>query len=130
MATYVKTARVQAPVAAVWEAIADVGNVPRLTGMITESRMEGDTRYCTLAQGGELRETVLSVDPALRRVAYRIHTSPFPIEEHASSMVVTEDDGAARVTWTTDFTPDSAMAVFAEAADAMFADLVERLSAH
>ncbi|MEM6927440.1 MAG: SRPBCC family protein [Myxococcota bacterium] len=127
MATYVKTAVLSAPLDEVWEAIADVGNVPRLTAMVVASRMEGDTRYCTFAGGGELRETILSVDHERRRMAYRVHRSPFPIDEHAASMVVTAEGDGARVTWTTDLKPDDALPVFAEAADAMFADLVSRL---
>ena len=75
-----------------------------------------------------LRETILSVDHTLRRMAYRVHSSPFPIDEHAASMVVTEEPDGTRVTWTTDLKPDTALPVFAEAADAMFADLVERLA--
>jgi carbon monoxide dehydrogenase subunit G len=129
MATYVKTAVVRAPVDEVWSAVADVGNVPRLTSMVETSRMEGDTRYCTFAGGGELRETILSVDHGLRRMAYRVHSSPFPIEEHAASMVVAPEGEGSRVTWTTDLTPDTALPVFAQAADAMFADLVSRFGA-
>lgn len=127
MATYVKTAVLTTPVNSVWEVVADVGNVPRLTAMVETSRMEGDMRFCELAGGGELEETILSIDPKLRRVAYRVHKSPFPIAEHAASIVVSETAEGTRVTWTTDMKPDAALPVFAEAADAMFADLVQRL---
>lgn len=127
MATVTKTATVAASAAQVWRVVSDIGNVPALTGMITESVVEGDHRTCRLADGQTLEESILSVDHDLRRVAYRVHSSPFPITEHASSIVVTEDGQGARVTWTTDLLPDSAAPVFQQAADGMFADMVQRM---
>ncbi|MEM6954192.1 MAG: SRPBCC family protein [Myxococcota bacterium] len=127
MATVVKVAELTTSADKVWEIVSDVGNVPALTGMVEESRMDGTTRLCTLAGGGELRETILSVDSEARRLAYRIHESPFPIEEHAASIVVEALDEGCRVTWTTDLLPDSAVPAFREAADAMFADMTRRL---
>jgi len=129
MATVVKTAHLSLPAQRVWQVVADVANVPELTAMVASSRVEGDTRYCTLVGGGELRETILSIDHTLRRLAYRVHTSPFPIDEHASSIVVDDAGEGATITWTTDLTPDSAQPIFEEAAHAMFADMIQRMEA-
>lgn len=127
MATITKSATLRAPVADVWSVVSDIGNVPALTGMITESVIEGDHRTCRMADGQTLEESILSVDHDLRRLAYRVHSSPFPMTEHASSIVVSDEDGHARVTWTTDLLPESAAPLFNEAADVMFGDLIERM---
>lgn len=127
MATITKTATLRAPVAEVWSAVSDIGNVPALTGMITESVIEGDHRTCRMADGQTLEESILSVDHDLRRLAYRVHSSPFPMTEHASSIVVSDEGGLARVTWTTDLLPESAAPLFDEAADMMFDDMIERM---
>ncbi len=127
MATITKTATLRAPVAEVWDIVSDIGNVPALTGMIVESVVEGDHRTCRMADGQTLEESILSVDHDLRRVAYRVHSSPFPITEHAASITVSDDGGRARVIWTTDLLPDSAAPMFREAADMMFNDMIERM---
>ena len=127
MATITKSATLRAPVAEVWSAVSDIGNVPALTGMITESVIEGDHRTCRMADGQTLEESILSVDHDLRRLAYRVHSSPLPMTEHASSIVVSDDGGQARVTWTTDLLPESAAPLFDEAADMMFDDMIERM---
>jgi len=127
MATVTKTARVNASAADTWKVVSDVGNVPALTGMIAESTIDGDHRTCKMADGQTLEESILSVDDALMRVAYRVHSSPFPITEHASSIVVADEGGRARVTWTTDLLPQEAASIFEEAAEAMFSDMVTRM---
>lgn len=127
MATITKTATLRAPVADVWTVVSDIANVPALTGMITESVIEGDHRTCRMADGQTLEESILSVDHDLRRLAYRVHSSPFPITEHAASIVVSDEAGRARVTWTTDLLPESAAPIFNEAADMMFNDMIERM---
>ena len=127
MATVVRTAELEMPADQVWKIVSDVANVPALTSMVESSRMEGSTRFCALAGRGDLRETILSVDHDRKRLAYRIHESPFPIDEHASSIVVEGLPNGCRVTWTTDLLPDSAVPVFREAADAMFDDMKRKL---
>ncbi|MEM7781272.1 MAG: SRPBCC family protein [Pseudomonadota bacterium] len=127
MATVMKTARVNASPTDVWAMVSDVGNVGKLTEMITNSTVEGDHRTCVLADGQKLEESILSVDHDLRRMAYRVHESPFPIDEHAASMTVSDDEGKARITWVTDVLPHESAPIFNEAAEAMFSDLVGRL---
>ncbi|MBO6939916.1 MAG: hypothetical protein JJ863_33400 [Deltaproteobacteria bacterium] len=109
MATIVKKAKVHFPAAAVWRRVASPGAVPALT------------------RDGELRK-ILSVDHELRRLAYRLHDAPAPIEDHAASIVVEGDDHHAVVTWTTDLSPDSAREVFADEADALFASMLARVT--
>ncbi len=91
-----------------WSSVKDVGSVSGLLNVITSSSLDGHVRSCTMADGGELTETILSVDDDNQRVAYSITDSPFPIETHASSMQV-RDAGGGKSTfhWITDVKPDA-----------------------
>ena len=108
MATIYKKLKVNAPSDKVWRKVADVGGVHKLLGVITESHLEGDTRYCTTAQGGTLKERIVSIDNNLKRISYSITSSPFGFEYHASSWQVTADGDGSIVEWFTDVKPDTA----------------------
>jgi hypothetical protein len=90
-----------------WAEVKDVGGVSGMLEVIAESSLDGDQRSCTLADGGLLSETIMSVDDEHKRVAYTITESPFPIEAHAASMQVTDaGDGKSTFQWITDVLPD------------------------
>ncbi|WP_372736926.1 SRPBCC family protein [Nocardioides sp.] len=90
-----------------WARVKNVGAVSDLLNVITESSLDGDKRHCTMADGGLLEETILSVDEDHRRVAYTITSGPFPVEAHASSMQVSAaGDGKSTLQWITDIKPD------------------------
>lgn len=91
-----------------WAQVKDVGGLSNLLGVISDSSLDGDVRSCTMADGAELTETIMSVDDENQRVAYTITESPFPIEAHAASMQVTDaGDGKAGFAWITDVKPDA-----------------------
>lgn len=91
---------------ALWDKVARVGEIHQFMPMITDCRLDGDQRFCTLGDGAELEERVLSIDNAHRRVGYTITKAPFPFEFHSASMQVTADGDGARLTWITDVKPD------------------------
>lgn len=90
----------------VWAHIRDVGRAHELLSLLSASRVEGDRRVCTLAQGGELDERILSIDEDHRRLGYAIVDSPFDLEFHAASMQVVAREGGATLVWITDVKPD------------------------
>lgn len=93
--------------AELWKTVRDVGHVSAMLDVVTESSVAGDKRQCTLADGGHLDETILSIDEDHHRVAYTITASPFPIEAHAASMQVSDaGDGRSTFDWITDIKPD------------------------
>lgn len=51
MASIIKTINTRASADAAWGMIGDVGAVPELVSMITECRLDGDKRHCTMADG-------------------------------------------------------------------------------
>lgn len=106
MAAIVKEISLPLSTDVLWDKVARVGEIHQLMPMIADCRLEGDQRICTLGDGAELEETVLSIDNALRRVGYTITKAPFPFEFHSASMQVTTDGDGARLTWITDVKPD------------------------
>jgi hypothetical protein len=107
MASIRKEFAVEAPAEKVWEAIRDVGAVhTRLVrGMVRETRLEGDTRLVTFANGEVVRERIIGVDHRSRRLAYAA-IGWRTTHHNASFEVVREGDSHSRVIWITDLLPD------------------------
>lgn len=93
---------------AAWDAVRDAGAVHRrlAPALFSATHLDGDVRVCTLTGGGELRELIVDVDDAVRRIAYAVVESPMPIRHHHSSMQVLADGGGSRLVWITDVLPD------------------------
>lgn len=90
-----------------WASVRDVGAISNMLNVISESSLDGDTRTCTMADGGVLTERILSIDEDRQRVAYSITGGPLPIEVHASSMQVSDAGGGkSTFRWITDVKPD------------------------
>ena len=107
MASIRKEFAVEAPAEKVWDAIRDVGAVhSRLArGMVRDTRLEGDSRVVTFANGEVVRERIVGIDEHARRLAYAVvgwHTT----HHNASFEVVRNGDSGSRVIWTTDLLPD------------------------
>jgi hypothetical protein len=129
MATIHKSAKIEGAAAVAWARISAVGELQRILPMVTRCRLEGDIRYCTMADGSESEEHIVSIEPALMRIAYAITRSRLPIERHFSSMQVVAEGAGARLDWITDIKPDALQAMLAPALELMLAQMVERLGA-
>ena len=100
---------------AVWDALRDVGalHTRLVPGFVTDTKMDGNARVVTFANGQVAREEIVSVDDSLRRVAWAILDPPF---EHYSGVAWVEPEvGGARFVWTADLLPNE----MAEQVDAM-----------
>lgn len=90
----------------VWNRLRDVGAAHRLfPGVLTECRLEGETRVVTFANGMVVRELLVDVDEAARRVAYAVEEW-HARHHHASMQVVEDGDARSRLVWVTDLLPD------------------------
>ena len=106
MATVIKEISVAVPSEAAWDAISDFGNVyERLVpGFLTASRLDGDARIVTFANGMVLREPLVSRDDAARRLVYCAVGGRF---SHYNAALQVFDAGAGcRIVWTVDVLPD------------------------
>jgi carbon monoxide dehydrogenase subunit G len=106
MATIHKEILIDAPPEKVWAAVRDVGAVHRLLvpGIVTDTRLDGDARIVTFANGMIVRELIVDLDDKARRFAYAAvggRTS-----HHNSSIQVFSDGGRSRLVWITDLLPN------------------------
>jgi carbon monoxide dehydrogenase subunit G len=106
MATIHKEVKIQAQPQQVWDALSDVGALhTRLAvGFVVDTRMEGGVRVVTFANGMVVREDIVSVDDATRRVAWAIVGQQF--HHYNGAAQVFDHDGGTRFVWTTDLLPD------------------------
>ena len=99
---------VDAPADHVWAALRDIGQVhTRLAReFVIDTRLDGDSRLVTFANGEVVRERIVDIDDRARRLAYA--AVDWRTTHHNASFQVTPDgDGRSRLTWITDLLPDS-----------------------
>ena len=107
MASIRKEIAVEAPADQVWDAVRDVGAVhTRLArGMVRDTRLDGDSRLVTFANGETVRERIVDIDDRSRRLAYAV-VGWRTTHHHASFEVVTDGESRSRVIWVADLLPD------------------------
>ena len=108
MASIRKELIVDAPADHVWAALRDIGQVhTRLAReFVIDTRLDGDSRLVTFANGEVVRERIVDIDDRARRLAYAV--VDWRTTHHNASFQVTPDgDGRSRLTWITDMLPDS-----------------------
>lgn len=111
MASLIKTVDINAEPETAWALLSDPGAAARaFPGVLTESRLDGDVRTVTFANGLVARERIVTLDPDGRRIAYGVIEGRF---SHHSAAMRIEPAGAgrSRLTWTADFLPDEAAAM-------------------
>jgi len=107
MATVHKEFIVQVPPEHAWAAIRDVGAVhSRLAQQfVVDTRAEGDSRLVTFANGVVVRERIITIDDARRRMAYSV-VEWRATHHNASFQVIAEAADRSRIVWTADVLPD------------------------
>lgn len=91
----------------VWDALRDVGAIHRrlAPGFVTDVKLEPGARVVTFGNGMVVRELILSVDEARRRVAWSA-TGGRLTHHNASAQVFATGDGQTRFVWIADLLPD------------------------
>ena len=109
MATIRQDIIVQCPPAAVWAAVRDLEAVHErlVPGYAVAAEVSGDTRILTMTSGAVVRELILGVDDARRRLAYSVIETPMPIKSHHATFEVFPEGDGTLLVWTTDALPDS-----------------------
>ena len=116
MASIRKDIAVDAPADHVWAALRDIGGVhTRLAqDFVVDTRLEGDSRLVTFANGAVVRERIVDVDDGSRRLAYSA-VEWRATHHHASFQVFAEGAERSRIVWIADLLPDD----LADLVDAM-----------
>ena len=93
----------------VWKVVGDWANGPTdmARGHVASSRIEGDTRVVTFADGFVARERLVSRDDEARRIAYSVVGGTVrPDHDNAVMQIVAESPGRCRFVWARDVLPD------------------------
>jgi carbon monoxide dehydrogenase subunit G len=106
MASIHREVRLDAAPTEVWAAIRDVGAVHRrlAPGFVTDTHMDGDTRIVTFANGMVVRELIVDVDDAARRLAYAA-VGGRSTHHNASFQVFADGEHGSRLVWIADVLP-------------------------
>jgi carbon monoxide dehydrogenase subunit G len=90
----------------VWAVLRDVGAVHRrlAPGFVTDTRLDGEARIVTFANGMVARELLVDIDDTARRVAYAVVGGRLT-HHHATMQVIAEGDGRCRLVWVADLLP-------------------------
>jgi Polyketide cyclase / dehydrase and lipid transport len=107
MASIRKEILIEADCEEVWAAARDIGALhERLaSGFVVDTRMEGDDRIVTFANGLVAREAIVAIDDAARRLAWTVvggRTSHY----NASFQAFADGEGRTRAVWIVDLLPD------------------------
>ena len=91
----------------VWNALRDVGAIhDRLAkGFVIDTRLEGESRVVTFANGMVVRELIVDVDDKARRLAYAV--VEWQTTHHNASFQVFPNGDGSRVVWITDLLPNT-----------------------
>jgi carbon monoxide dehydrogenase subunit G len=106
MASIHKDIAIQAPAHEVWDAVRDFGalHTRLVPGFVLDTKLDGEARIVTFANGTVARELLIDCDDARRRLAYAIISERMK-HYSASVEVVADGDTNSRVIWTVDVLP-------------------------
>ena len=111
MASIHKEIFVESPADAVWSVFRDLGAVhTRLApGFVTDCRLDGKgrERVVAFANGFVVREIIVHIDDAARRLAYSVRSDKLD-HHNAYFHVIPTGENRCRVVWVADLLPDEA----------------------
>ena len=91
----------------VWDALRNFGalHTRLVPGFVTDTKLDGDARIVTFANGSVARERLVTCDHDRQRLVYAIVSER--ISQHsASAQVFAEGPARCRFVWTADVLPD------------------------
>jgi carbon monoxide dehydrogenase subunit G len=91
----------------VWDALRDFGalHTRLVPGFVTDTKLDGDARIVTFANGTVAREVLVDSDDSKRRLVYAIKSDRLT-QHGASAQVFAEGDGRSRLVWIADVLPN------------------------
>jgi hypothetical protein len=107
MASIYQEIIVEPPPETVWEALRDIGAIhTRLArGFVTDTRLDGDSRLVTFANGAVVRERIIDIDDRRRRLVYAV-VEWRATHHNASFQVFPADGNRTRLVWIADLLPN------------------------
>ena len=107
MASIRKEIPLNVPAAEVWDAVRDIGALHHrlVKGFVTDTKLDGDARIVTFANGMVVREVIVDIDDAARRLVWSARGARLT-HHNASAQVFPDGDGKSRLVWIADLLPD------------------------
>jgi carbon monoxide dehydrogenase subunit G len=108
MASIKKEISTSAKPEAVWAAIRDIGalHTRLVPGFVLDTRVEGNARWVTFANGSVVKERIVTVDDERHRLVWT--TEGGLLTHYNASVQVVATPQGSRVTWLADLLPDTA----------------------
>lgn len=106
MASIHKDILIDADPAEVWDALRDFGalHTRLVPGFVTDTKLDGDARMVTFANGAVAREVLVDCNDAKRRLVYAVRSER--VTQHsASAQVFADEGGRSRLVWIVDVLP-------------------------
>ncbi len=106
MASIHKDIPIDAPAADVWDAVRDFGalHTRLVPGFVADTRLDGEARIVTFANGTVARELLVDCNDARQRLAYAIISER--VKHYAAAVqVVADGERRCRLLWTVDVLP-------------------------
>jgi carbon monoxide dehydrogenase subunit G len=90
----------------VWDALRDVGRIHErlVPGFVTDCRLDGGARVVTFGNGMTVRERIVDIDDAQRRVVWSAVGEPFT--HHNASVQAFAEGDRTRLVWIADLLPN------------------------
>ena len=106
MASIHKDIPIDASADRVWDAVRDFGalHTRLVPGFVLDTRLDGESRIVTFANGTVARELLVDCDDARRRLVYAAVSER--VRQHSASVqVVPDGEARCRMIWVTDVLP-------------------------
>ena len=93
----------------VWDRIRDIGalHTRLVPGFVLDTRVDGNARWVTFANGMVLKELIVTIDEQQRRLVW---TAEGTLQHYNASVQVFPLPSGSRVVWAADLLPDDAAA--------------------
>ena len=106
MASIQKTIPIDAPADQVWDAVRDFGalHTRLVPGFVLDTKLDGDARIVSFANGTVARELLVDCDDARQRLVYAVISER--LKQHSASVQILADgDTRCRMIWIADVLP-------------------------
>jgi hypothetical protein len=106
MASIHKDIPIAAPAHEVWDAVRDFGalHTRLVPGFVLDTRLDGEARIVSFANGTVARELLVDCDDARRRLVYAVISER--MRQHSASVqVIADGEARCRIVWIIDVLP-------------------------
>jgi hypothetical protein len=112
MASIKREVLLHAPIEVVWDALRDVGalHTRLVPGFVVDTKMDGEVRIVTFANGMVVREPIISIDETERRVCWTALGTAMT-HYNGSFQLFESDSEHTRGVWIADLLPHDAAAI-------------------